>query len=57
MIVNLKLDAAGRVLLKTHRGHLTASLTIFKSSPAPPQTHTESVQLAQPKTPSVKKSR
>lgn len=57
MTVNLELDAAGKALLKTHRGHLTVSLTIFKSSPAPPQTQTESVQLARPKTPSVKKPR
>ncbi len=55
--VNLKLDAAGRALFKAHHGHLTASLTILKSLPVPPQTYTESVQLARPKNTSVKKPR
>jgi hypothetical protein len=43
--IRLKLNAAGRALLGAHHGRLSASLTILKSSPAPSQTHTESVRL------------
>ena len=47
--VEIKLDAAGRALLSSDHGRLGASLTILKTSPAPSQTHTESVQLVQQK--------
>jgi hypothetical protein len=48
-IVALTLNAAGRSLLAVDRGRLSATLTILKSSPAPPQTHTKTVQLVQQK--------
>jgi hypothetical protein len=47
--IELKLNATGRSLLGTAHGHLSASLRILKSSPAPSQTHTESVHLVQQK--------
>jgi hypothetical protein len=47
--VDVKLDAAGRALLSSDHGRLTATLTILKSSPTPTQTHTDSVQLARQK--------
>jgi streptogramin lyase len=48
-IIELKLDAAGGALLTADHGRLKASLTILKSSPAPSQTNTNSVQLVQRK--------
>ncbi|HEY2142041.1 MAG TPA: hypothetical protein VGG98_08275 [Solirubrobacteraceae bacterium] len=47
--VRLKLNAVGRSLLGMAHGHLSASLTVLKSSPAPSQTHTDSVRLVQKK--------
>jgi hypothetical protein len=47
--VELELNAAGRSLLGTAHGHLSATLAVLKSSPAPSQTHTEIVQLEQQK--------
>jgi hypothetical protein len=47
--VELALNAAGRALLGADHGRLSASLTVLRSSPAPSQTHTESVQLVQEK--------
>jgi hypothetical protein len=47
--VELELNPTGRALLNADNGRLNASLTIMKSSPAPMQTHTESVQLTQQK--------
>ncbi len=44
-IIELKLDAAGGALLNADHGRLKASLTALKSSPAPSQSYTESVQL------------
>lgn len=45
--IELELNATGRALLKADHGRLSASLTILKSSPAPSQTHIESVRLVQ----------
>jgi hypothetical protein len=44
-VVKLTLDKAGRALLKAVRGHLSATLTILKMSPAPGKTQTRSVRL------------
>ncbi len=44
-VIKLTLNAAGRALLKLHRGVLNASLLLVKSSPAPAQAHTARVQL------------
>jgi hypothetical protein len=43
--VKLRLDTAGRTLLRADRGRLRATLTVLKSFPAPSQVHTEGVQL------------
>jgi hypothetical protein len=43
----LKLNGTGRVLLSADHERLSATLTILKSSPAPAQTHTDSVHLTQ----------
>jgi hypothetical protein len=43
--VELKLDVLGRGLLSADHGRLSVTLTILKSTPAPSQTHTESVRL------------
>jgi hypothetical protein len=43
----LKLNGAGRALLSADHERLSATLTILKSSPAPAQTHTDSVHLTQ----------
>ena len=43
--VELRLDAAGRALLGADHGRLSATLAVLKSSPAPSQTHTESIWL------------
>ena len=45
--VELTLNPAGRALLGTDHGRLSASLTVLKSSPAPSQTHSQTVQLVQ----------
>ena len=47
--VKLTLNAAGRALLSAAHGHLSATLTVLKSSPLPPQTHSENVRLVQQK--------
>jgi hypothetical protein len=47
--VKLELNGAGRALLGADHGRLSATLTILKSSPAPSQTHTDSVRLARQK--------
>jgi len=47
--IKLKLSGAGRALLGSDHGRCSATLTILKSSPAPAQTHTESVRLVQQK--------
>ncbi len=47
--VKVELDGTGRALLKADHGRFNAILTVLKSSPAPPQTHTEEVQLVQQK--------
>jgi hypothetical protein len=47
--IQVKLTAVGRSLFKAHHGYLSASLTVLKSSPAPSQTHTDTVHLAQQK--------
>ena len=47
--IKLKLNAAGRALLSSDDGRLSATLTILESSPSPSQTHAESVQLIQQK--------
>jgi hypothetical protein len=49
-VVEIELDAAGRALLRADHGRLSATLTVLKSSPAPLQTHIESVRLVQRKT-------
>jgi hypothetical protein len=47
--VALKLNAAGGALLSAGHGRLDASLTVVTSSPAPSQTHTETVHLVKQK--------
>jgi len=47
--IKLMLNAAGKALLGSDHGHLDATLSILKSSPAPSQTHTNSVHLVQQK--------
>jgi cytochrome c551/c552 len=54
-VVTIKLTAAGRALLKTAHGKLSASLTIAKSSPAPASMERGGVQLVQEKTTKGKK--
>jgi hypothetical protein len=53
--VKLELDAFGRALLSTDHGRLSATLTVLRSSPAPSQTHTVNVQLAEGKAAKAKK--
>jgi hypothetical protein len=43
--VKLTLEAAGRALLSASPGRLNATLRILETSPAPSETHTESVHL------------
>jgi hypothetical protein len=45
--VKLRLDTAGRALLRADHGRLRATLTVLKSFPAPSQVHTDDVQLVQ----------
>jgi hypothetical protein len=56
--VKVKLNAAGRALLRAGHGRLSANLLLAKSLPTPAQAHTASVRLTQqkphpPKKPSV----
>jgi hypothetical protein len=46
---NVKLNAAGRALLKARHGRLTVALVTFKLSPAPAKRATETVTLVQQK--------
>ncbi len=48
-VVAIKLTAGGRALLRAAHGRLGASLTIAKTSPGPPSTKRETVQLVQKK--------
>jgi hypothetical protein len=48
--IQLKLNATGRALLHSARGHLSATLTILKRAPVPSQTRTETVRLNLAKT-------
>jgi hypothetical protein len=51
--VKLALNASGRALLRAGHGHLTASLVVLKSVPAPTQARTARVRLTRrPATPS-----
>jgi hypothetical protein len=45
--VKVKLDAAGRALLKADRGHASASLQILELAPGPGNTQTKAVRLVQ----------
>jgi hypothetical protein len=45
--VKLELNRAGRALLGADHGRLAATLLLLKSSPAPSQTHTDSIHLVQ----------
>jgi len=47
--IKLTLNTAGKALLGADHGRLGATLSIVKSSPAPWQTHTDSVHLVQQK--------
>jgi hypothetical protein len=53
--VELALNETGRALLSAAHGHLSATLTILKSSPAPAATQIESVHLSQQKAKKRKK--
>ncbi len=55
--IKLALAAAGKALLKAAHGHLSAELTIAKSSPSPSSRQTESVHLSQQKATKAKKSK
>ncbi len=46
-LVTVKLNAAGRRLLKAYHGRLRARVLILKSTPAPARLHTARVQLVQ----------
>lgn len=46
-MIELKLDAAGRFLLKAAHGRLSASLTMMETSPAPSHIAKQSVRLTQ----------
>jgi hypothetical protein len=43
--IKIRLNALGRALLASRRGHLNASLVIVKSRPSPTRAHTASVRL------------
>jgi hypothetical protein len=45
VLVTIKLNRTGLVLVGRAPGHLTASVTVFASVPAPPSTHSEGVRL------------
>ncbi len=53
--IKLTLSAAGKALLGADHGRLGATLSILKSSPAPSQTHTDSIHLVQQKASKAKK--
>jgi hypothetical protein len=53
--VKLTLNGTGRALLSAAHGHLSATLTILKSSPSPSTTQTKNVHLAQQKAKKGKK--
>jgi hypothetical protein len=53
--IKLTIGAAGKALLSAAHGHLSATLTILKSSPSPSETQTESVRVAQQKATKTKK--
>jgi hypothetical protein len=53
--IKLELNAAGRALLSSDHGRLSATLTLLKSSPEPAQTRTEGVVLLRPKAVGVRK--
>jgi protocatechuate 3,4-dioxygenase beta subunit len=55
--VKLTLSGAGKALLGAAHGHLSATLTILKSSPTPSATQTESVHLVQQKAAKGKKGK
>jgi hypothetical protein len=55
--VTVTLNAAGKALLKSAHGKLSASLTILKSSPAPASTKRASVQLVQKTATKAKKQK
>jgi hypothetical protein len=44
--IKLKLNAAGRALLRAAHGKLNATLELVKSSPSPPATQHKSVHLS-----------
>jgi hypothetical protein len=53
--IKVTLSATGKALLGADHGRLGAMLSILKSSPAPSQTHTDSVHLTQQKASKTKK--
>jgi hypothetical protein len=56
-MVKISLNAAGRALLNSAHGyHLSAELTILKSSPSPAQTSTENVRLVRARSTTGKES-
>jgi hypothetical protein len=55
--VTLTLTVAGRALLKSDHGKLSASLTILKSSPSPTSTQHKNVQLVQKQATKAKKQK
>jgi hypothetical protein len=55
--VKLTLNSAGKALLKSAHGHLSATLTILESSPSPTQANTDSVHLTQQKATKGKKGK
>jgi hypothetical protein len=55
--VKLALNATGRALLNAAHRHLSATLTILKTSPGPSSTQTKSVHLAQQKATKAKKGK
>jgi FG-GAP repeat/IPT/TIG domain len=56
LVVKVKLNAAGRALLKAAHGHLNAHVLVFKSTPAPTQAHTSTVRLVR-QTPAKRKAK
>jgi hypothetical protein len=56
LIVKIKLNAAGRALLKAAHGRLNAHVLVFKSTPAPDQAHTSTVRLVR-QTPSKRRAK
>jgi hypothetical protein len=47
MTIKLTLNSTGKALLSADHGRLAATLLLLKSSPAPSQTHTDSIHLVQ----------